>query len=325
VQRIRFWQHGRAVSQMLLAYPPGTDALVDELRAGGFPRRFVFQRVLIPLYFASEQGWCIRDTRGAMVALMYLRRNERRGIRVMHIDDINVAAGSRRLGLAQRLMGLAEELARQEGRPFLKLAVTVANTPAVTLYRRLGYQEQHHRFVVYDPATPALRPPEFPDLTLRPLERRPAWKANQEFYRGEMRAADPTVADLLVAYYPRGAGNVGVPRVGTMCYAIELRGQQIGYGDAYRRGTRWNLRLSLTPEWWGTERERQAIQLLTNAVTKAEEPEVGSDFALHVPSAVHFDALCVGASALASELGFSIHHYERIIMVKMAETHQPRG
>ena len=200
---------------------------------------------------------------------MYVRRNERQGIRVLHIDDINVDARYRRHGLAQRLMSL-EELARREQRPFLKLAVTVANTPAVTLYRRLGYQEQQHRFVTYDPATSALRPPES-----SPISRCALWGGDQHgkcirsFYRMEMRASDPAVADMLVAYYPRGAGGVGVPRACTLRYAIELRGQQIGYGDAYRRGTRWNLRLNLTPAFWGTEDlERQAIQLLTSAVTR---------------------------------------------------------
>ena len=133
----------------------------------------------------------------------------------------------------------------------------------------------------------------------------------------EMRASDPAVADMLVAYYPRGAGGVGVPRAGTLRYAIELRGQQIGYGDAYRRGTRWNLRLNLTPAFWGTESERQAIQLLTSAVTRAAPPGAESTIALHVPSAAHFDTLCASSNALASELGFSVQRYERMVMVKL--------
>jgi GNAT superfamily N-acetyltransferase len=325
VRRIRFWQHRLAVSQMLRAYPPGTDAAVDHIRAAGFLTRFAVQQLLLPLYFAREQGWSIRGTRGAMAAIIYVRRNERQGIRVLHIDDISVDARYRRHGLAQRLMSLAEELAHREQRPFLKLAVTVANTPAVTLYRRLGYQEQHHRFVTYDPAISALRPPESTDLTLRPVGRRQGWKANRQFYHMEMRASDPAVANMQVAYYPRGAGDVGVPRAGTLRYALELRGQQIGYGDAYRRGTRWNLRLSLTPELWGTESDRQAIQLLTNAVTKAGGPDVGSSIALHVPSAAHFDALCAGPNALASELGFSVQHYERMIMVKVVASTAKTG
>jgi hypothetical protein len=65
---------------------------------------------------------------------MYLRREGRQGIRVLHVDDLNVDPGSRGRGLAQQLLALAGDLARRERRPFLKLAVTVANTPAATLY-----------------------------------------------------------------------------------------------------------------------------------------------------------------------------------------------
>ena len=80
----------------------------------------------------------------------------------MHIDDINVDARYRRQGLAQRLLQLAEDLARNERRPFLKLAVTVGNTPAVTLYRRLGYQEQRHRYFTLVPSAPLSgSPPQY--------------------------------------------------------------------------------------------------------------------------------------------------------------------
>ena len=46
MRRIRFWQHGRAVSQMLLAYAPGTDASVDHIRAAGFLTRLTVQHLL---------------------------------------------------------------------------------------------------------------------------------------------------------------------------------------------------------------------------------------------------------------------------------------
>ncbi len=312
VQRIRIWQHGCAVRQMVRAYPPGTDTLVDQIRSAGFLTRFLAQRILLPLYFAREQGWVIRGGRGEMAAIMYLRRNIRHGIPVMHIDDINVDARYRGHGFAQRLMHLAEELAQREQRPFLKLAVTVANTPAVTLYRRLGYQEQHHRYFTYAPSSAAIRPPSSTDITLRPIGGRPATEANQRFYRMEMRASAPAVADMMVAYYPRGAGGVGVPKAGERRFAIEQNGQQIGYADAYRWRGQWNLRLSLRPEVWGTESERQAIQLLSVAIGNTN----GSAIALHVPSAAHFDALCAGPDALARELGLVEQSYDRMIMIK---------
>src|SRR5258708_30384447 len=132
VRPIRFWQHWRAVGQISRDYPPGADVLVDHIRASGFLTRFLVQSVLSPLYFAGEQGWAVRSEGGEMAAIIYLRRGARQGIRVLHVDNISVNARFQRLGLAQRLLALAEELARAEQRPFLKLAVTVANTPAVT-------------------------------------------------------------------------------------------------------------------------------------------------------------------------------------------------
>ena len=106
LRHIRFGQHWRAVRRMLVAYPPGTDALVDQIRTSGFLTRFVALHLLLPLYFAREQGWYVRGPQGEMAAMVYLRRHVRQGIRVMHIDDINVDADYRRRGLAQRLMEL---------------------------------------------------------------------------------------------------------------------------------------------------------------------------------------------------------------------------
>jgi hypothetical protein len=110
---------------------------------------------------------------------------------------------------------------------------------------------------------------------------------------------------MMVIYYPRGAGGVGVPKAGLPRHVIELRGQPVGYGDAYRRGTRWNLRLSLSPELWGSEIERQAIQLLTRAVAStigegaATNATNATTFALHVPSAAHVAVARVGHGGAA--------------------------
>jgi GNAT superfamily N-acetyltransferase len=326
VQPIRFWQHGRAVRQMLRAYPPGTDALVDQIRSDSSAlTRFVLQRLLLPLYFAREQGWTVRGEQHQMAAVMYLRRNTRQGIRVLHVDDINVDAAYRRRGFAQRLMALAGELARQERRPFLKLAVTVANTPAVTLYRRLGYQDQHHRYFTCVP-TVAASPGDGSSIHLRPLRRRAAWAANRRFYRIELQASSPAVAEMLVTFYPRGAGNVGVPRAGELRYAVEHGGEQIGYSDAYRRRGQWQLRVSLRPEVWGTALEQEVIQRLLGVVASTQDrPDRNAPVALHVPSSGHFEALgtgVTGAHSVASALGLREESYDRMIMVKVVTSGQ---
>src|SRR5258708_21630810 len=269
-RRIHLRQARGAVGKILRAYPPGTDAFVDQIRAAGFLTRFAFLHVLAPLYFAREQGWTICCEDGEMAAIMYLRRDARQGIRILHIDDINVDAHYRRRGLAERLMSLAEELARREQRPFLKLAVTVANTPAVTLYRRLGYQDQHHRYFAYVPSAAAPHPLGDTELRLRPLSPRAAAEASRRFYRMEMQASTPAVGDMMASYYPWGGG---APKAGERRYAIERDGKQIGYGDLHRRRGQRNLRVSLLPELWGTAREQQAIQLLTSAVLGAMRPD----------------------------------------------------
>jgi GNAT superfamily N-acetyltransferase len=325
LQRIRLRQQRRAVRQMLHAYPPGTDALVDQMRSAPALWRFLQLQVLVPLYFAAEEGWYIPSPGGEMAAIIYLRREQKQGIRVMHIDDINVDARYRRQGLAERLLSRAEALARREQRPFLKLAVTVANTPAVTLYRRLGYGEEHHHFFTVDPASPALIPSKESSVSLHALGKGPAAAANQRYYHLESQASDPAVADLMVAYYPRGSSGEGVPTTFPHRFDVQSGNQPIGYADAYRKGSQWNLRLGMDPAYWGTDGERQAIQLLTSAVrevaavTSHEKGEAGESFALHVPSAAHFDALARGTPSLAIQLGLAPKTYARMIMVKVLD------
>src|SRR5262249_52464314 len=160
---------------------------------------------------------------------------------------------------AQRLLALAEELAAAEQRPFLKLAVTVTNTPAVTLYRHLGYQEQHHRFFTTAVVSPTIPSSRLPDVTLRRVPQRRAAKEFHQFYHREIASHTPEVADLLVTYYPQRDGTgLWRPR----SYVFEQDGKTIGCGDVSRWRAQWTLRLSLHPEVWGTESERQAIQQL---------------------------------------------------------------
>jgi ribosomal protein S18 acetylase RimI-like enzyme len=318
MQRIHFWQHGHAVGQMLRAYPPGVDALVDRIRAKGPFAGVALRQVLLPLYFAREQGWVIPGEHGEMAAIMYLRRQQRQGIRVMHVDDINVDERYRHRGLAQNLMQLAEELALCEQRPFMKLAVTVANTPAVTLYRRLGYQEQHHHYLTYDATVTTRTHQRTSDVQLRPLGQRAAWNANRDAYRAEVLASDPHLGAMMIAYYSRGAGGEGIPKAGMPRYAIESRGRPVGYGDAYQKGAQWNLRLSLSPDMWGSEIEQQTIHALTRAVVNASTQNESGIVALHVPSTGHYNALYAGSMSLASEFHMQEQRYERMIMAKVA-------
>ena len=311
VQPIRFWRDWRAVDQISHDYPPGADVLVDQIRSSSFLTQYLVRSLLAPLYFASEQGWAVRSEHGEMAAIMYLRRGACQGLRVLHIDELNVKAHWRGFGLAQRLLAFAEALARVEHRRFLKLAVTVANAPAVTLYRRFGYQEQHHRFFTYVP-TSAMHASQSTGILLRRVPRRQAANVFQQFYQQEVTASTPEMAGLLLAYYPQGVNRVGVPISGTRAYVFEQNSKSIGYGDVSQWRGQWILRLSLHPEWWGTACEREVLHLLTSAI--GYEP--GSTIALHVPSTAHFEALCSGVPSLVSEFDLREQQSQRMVMVK---------
>jgi GNAT superfamily N-acetyltransferase len=315
VQPIHFWQHPRAVANTLAAYLPGTDTLVDEIRSASHPRRVTFQYLLAPLYFASEQGWTIRGEHGEMAAIMYLRRGSRQGIRVMHIDDISVGVPYRRLGLAQRLMEHAQELAIRESCPFLKLAVTVSNTPARTLYRRLGYQDQHFHYFTWTPSSTALRAAtsSATNLTLRPLRQRQAEHMFRQLRQMELEASVPRLADMLAAYYSHGIGLISVPRTSAESFEVLQDGTQIGYGDVSRKDARWNLRLSLHPDWWGTDTERQVIVQLAGTIP---QDQLATEIALYVPSAAHVDAISANPSVVAGEPDLVEQSFDRMIMVK---------
>lgn len=321
IRPIRLWQHWRAVSSTLQAYLPGTDMVVDQIRSTSLAISIVVQYLLAPLYFAGEQGWTIRGRHAEMAAIMYLRRGSRQGIRVMHIDDISVGLDYRRLGLAERLMQFAEQLAIRESRPFLKLAVTVSNTPARTLYTRLGYQDQHHHYLTWTPSSTALQravtsSSPTSNLTLRPLQRRrQAKQIFQQLCRMELKASVPALADMLAAYYPRGNGMTSVPRTGTQSFAVlQDSTKQIGYCDRSRKDDRWNLRLSLDPEWWGTETERHAISQLAGTIPPEDQPT--TDIALYVPSAAHFEAIRANPYILEGEPALVEHSFPRMLMVK---------
>src|SRR5215831_13829247 len=90
LQPIRFWQHWRAVDQIYHDYPPGADVLVDQIRSSDFLTQCLVRSPLAPHNAASEQGWAVRGEHGEMAAILSVRRGARQGIRVLHVDEINV-------------------------------------------------------------------------------------------------------------------------------------------------------------------------------------------------------------------------------------------
>ncbi|MGZ8191673.1 MAG: peptidase C39 family protein, partial [Methylococcaceae bacterium] len=63
------------------------------------------------------------------------------GTRLARIYSIAVAASQRGTGVAKSLISAGEQAARDDGRLYLRLEVSVDNIPAIKLYETLGYQK----------------------------------------------------------------------------------------------------------------------------------------------------------------------------------------
>lgn len=314
IERIRGLGHWRAVRSMLRDYSPGTDTLMDQFRTMGFPLGPVARQVAGPIYFALEQGWMVRGPRGELAAVIYLRRQERDGVRVLHIDDINVAAAHRRQGLAQRLLAFAEETARRERFPYLKLACTVTNTPAVTLYRRLGFQDQHHRYFSAEAQALATHSgPAAAALRLEPLPRAAAVERSRAVFRAEREADTPETAPVMAAFYAPHVWYDALWRE-----RIMWDGQEAGYWDGRRDKQGIAVMLGLLPELWGGEAERAVLTALAGRAGQVSAGRV----TLQAMSGGHHRAL-LGAGAgsvagsLAGAFGLTEQSGEQMMMVKV--------
>lgn len=313
IRRIRLWQHWRAVGVSWRNYPPGTDVLLDSMRAVGPFRRLTLRYVTLPLYFAREEGWAVRGPRGVMAAVIYLRRRDTAGVHVLHIDDVVVDARFRRQGLAQRLLARAEEIARREHRPYLTLAVTVTNTPAVTLYRRAGFQElplayfEAERLDRDTPPGVAAAIDGADALAVRPLDLGEAASVRDRVYRAELAVSNPDVVDMVATYY--------VPRLDNTAwrYAITQDGREIGYGDAVRGPTRWMVRYGLLPDLWGGPVDAAVLRLLL-ALAHEAGAAGANVFAM---TTGHLAALTAGAPSLASAFGLVEHADGQMLMYKV--------
>jgi ribosomal protein S18 acetylase RimI-like enzyme len=59
---------------------------------------------------------------------------------LVNVHDVAVLASHRGRGVAAQMLALAQQIAQERGAVKMTLEVLSGNTPAVTLYRRMGYQ-----------------------------------------------------------------------------------------------------------------------------------------------------------------------------------------
>ena len=95
----------------------------------------------------SFKHWLAADHRALLVADVeknvagYILIIYHPGTRLARIYSIAVSPQYRGLGLAKQLMAAGEQAANEEGRLYLRLEVSVDNTPAIKLYETQGYQK----------------------------------------------------------------------------------------------------------------------------------------------------------------------------------------
>lgn len=125
---------------LMMTILPGVDVVFDKLTRNALQRLWA-RVVWLPLSMhLSGVGWLLEE-QGELAAYLYLGH----GRVSSHINNIGVAPQFRGRGLARHLLGFAEAQASARRLAAVTLAVTVHNTPAVTLYQATGYQPVHHQ------------------------------------------------------------------------------------------------------------------------------------------------------------------------------------
>jgi ribosomal protein S18 acetylase RimI-like enzyme len=257
---LAFWEHWKTVGLMYRNYRDN-DPVFERLMGGKLQWPFA-RFVRGPVYYwLANRGYGLRNGR-ELAGQMYLQHRKF----LMHINDLEVNEGFRGRGYSYKMMQYAEEEARHLGCRFMTLGVTLSNTRAVKLYRKLDYQEQHHRHfflsrphVVLPPEhTPV--PAGFRSINLRPLKQKEA-KANlYRFFEMEQHASNPETAPVWESYYRPHIPDAGQ---GNSFSVHFMNGPAEGHVDFYdwsTRGIRW--RVYLSPERWGKPEEKIVLEML---------------------------------------------------------------
>lgn len=122
----------------------GAEALMRQLRTGGWAQRGLLRR-LAPV-LGVEFAFFVAVRRGRVVGCTGVM-----GRRLPVVNSVAVLPEFRRMGIAEALVRAAETFAVECGHDAVVLDVLAHNTPAHTLYHKLGYEEYHRYRVYADP------------------------------------------------------------------------------------------------------------------------------------------------------------------------------
>jgi ribosomal protein S18 acetylase RimI-like enzyme len=163
-QLFRFLKNEFPEEEALLGTrPEGVEQIVRRV----FRWRTRFVLGLLRLFGQSIFRFFVVESEGRIVATTLLTFSPRAG----YVSMVVVDPAYRRRGLARELLERARSATRARRKPFIALDVLASNTPARTLYDRLGYRPlRATSYFVHDhPDTLEPVPTNFPGL--RPFQR----------------------------------------------------------------------------------------------------------------------------------------------------------
>lgn len=291
IEPIRPWNMP-AITRMVYANMTGVDERFTQLTRGLLGRWLGYGLLPAYLWFSGDGYKAL--VAGELVGCAYLYRRQLSG----YVFNVSVNKRYRRYGIGRMLMNHLEEAVQREGLDWVALHVDKDNTPALTLYHNLGYQ-QYHPYYLQRVAQGPL-PEVSVELRLQPIDRQ--WRSTyRELLAIERREGDEWAAQVVGREY-----SPPMP-VGGRHWQPYWRDEAVGY--VWFNETRPARFLFLFyPRFWGHP--------VTLHIIASLQQQFGADllsqFDLHLGSQSHFEKAAVALEAY----GFEHQSLPRILMLK---------
>jgi GNAT superfamily N-acetyltransferase len=287
------WGDMLAVTRMTFDNMIGVDRYFTQMVRNPLGHWLTYATMPLYLRFSGKGYKVLVDGRIAACGFLHMRSHSG------YIFNISVNKPYRRQGYGRRLMAYLERVIGRQGIGWAALQVDYGNEPAEQLYRKLGYQAYHPRFLRRDH-----RPPIGRAATAGvALQRLGHWQG-QDLYRRcqniERQKGDLWAASV-VDEYDTWSEQRGV------FWRCQLYQREIGCAQLVDRDGQPLIRLALEPEYWGHVATGGVVQELVDSV-----PGRPAYVDLFLESSAHHRA----AAPLLEELGFQERLRLRKLMLK---------
>ncbi len=101
-----------------------------------------FRRELLNRYSGDPESIKVAEMDGRVVGYVYFKITETAFGRSGVINHVFVDEEYRKIGLGQKLMGIAEDYLKSRGLKRIRVTITKTNEPSLRMCRRLGYSEK---------------------------------------------------------------------------------------------------------------------------------------------------------------------------------------